>query len=456
MMLSELAKAVHGQLVGDDCPVDGVSIDSRTLTPGELFVALKGNNFDGHRYLRMAVERGASALVVEVEDTDVDVPQVIVADTCVALGLIAAHNRQQFAGKVIAITGSSGKTTVKGMLHHILEQQGDVVSTKGNFNNHIGVPLSLLRLAKQDFAVIELGTSHPGEIAYLTQLVEPDVALVNNVMPAHIQGFGSLAAIAKEKGEIYSCRNADQTAVINLDSDFRDQFIKKTGACTRFGFTRKADSEVVGFHVMAGNEHLDADGYPSFDLFYRSEKQSIRLGIMGAHNINNALAAAACALAVGSSLPNIAVGLSAFGGERGRMELRRSISGARVVDDSYNANPGSVRASIDFLAACPGRGVLVLGDLGELGDSAESAHREIGRYAASKNLAALYAIGAGAALAAESFGAHGFVFTDKQSLAHALLSDLSVDATILVKGSRSSRMEEVVQMLCGAGEDRSC
>ena len=455
MQLSDLLEPLQARLVGNDTQFQSLSTDSRQLRSGELFIALRGENFDGHEYASVAADRGACAMVVEREIDSVNVPQLVVGDTVKALGVIAAIHRKRFAGKIVAVTGSSGKTSVKGLLRDIFAAVGTVVATQGNFNNHIGVPLSLMNLADQNYAVIEIGTNHPGEIANLVELVQPDVALVNNVSAAHIAGFGSLAAIAQEKGSIYATLNELGTAVINLDDTFATQFIRATAHVKQIGFSLKgatADFPVV----RTDNIIFDSAGRASFHLLYQGQSVTAQLLLPGLHNLANALAAAACAIAADVSLANIASGLKNFAGEKGRMQIYAGPRNSVVIDDTYNANPGSVRAAIDYLSERSGKRILVLGDLAELGEVAQQEHRNIGAYAAQKNIAALLSCGPLSALASSAFGAGGANFPNKATLVEALLSQLDAQSIVLIKGSRSARMEEVAQRVLDAKEISAC
>lgn len=455
MRLTDLIKPLQARLVGADVAFETLTTDSRQLRRGELFVALRGDHFDGHDFACVAVDRGACAMVVEREIETANVPQLIVADSTRALGTIAALKRNQFRGQVVAVTGSSGKTSVKGLLREVLAVVGTAVATPGNFNNHIGVPLSLMRLAQQQYAVIEIGTSHPGEIAELVNLVRPDIALVNNVSAAHIAGFGSLEAIAAEKGEIYRTLTAQDTAIINLDDAFAAHFIEATKHCRQIGFSL-TDSEYQFAAVHARQITFDSAGRASFDLHFEGSCVPVNLQLPGKHNVVNALAAAACALAAGAPLSAIPGGLNNFTGEKGRMQLLSGPRNCILVDDTYNANPGSVRAAIDYLSERHGSRILVLGDLGELGDAGPQIHCDIGRYAAEKGVSALWSCGALSAQASSAFGAEGRNFTSKAELVKALLTRVDANSVILVKGSRSARMEEVVQGVLDAKEISAC
>ena len=452
MTLLQVAQITQGtlhvfQAQGDQNVYERICTDSRKLKAGDLFIALKGDNFDAHDFLGQALDIGASAAVVERFHPEIKLPQIVVANTVTALGALGAQWRKQFAGKVIAVTGSSGKTTVKGFLQSILAEQGSVHATPGNWNNHIGTPLTLFGLGDQEFGVIEIGTSHPGEIADLAQMVKPHVALVNNVMPAHIEGFGSVDAIAREKSAIYRFLKDTDTAVINADDAYADFMAGQTTFCHQltFGMSQEGNPQ---FTISAANGELNQNGCYGFRLSVGGEEQFVQLSVPGAHNVQNALAAASCAYAVGASIENIVSGLRGYLGSPGRMQIKTAIGGAMVVDDSYNANPGSVKAAIDYLASVQGTAILVFGDMGELGDLVDQAHREVGEYAKSKHIDALYSVGPKSALAAEAMGKQGYAFSDQCALVKALKLAIKNDVTVLVKGSRSARMEQVVNALC--------
>jgi UDP-N-acetylmuramoyl-tripeptide--D-alanyl-D-alanine ligase len=442
MRLTELIGPLSAQLVGDDCAFERLTTDSRQLQAGDCFLALRGASFDGHDFATQAERLGACALVVERHLPEISIPQLIVADTTLALGRLGALQRARFTGQVVAVTGSSGKTSVKGLLREIFACSGSVLATQGNFNNHIGVPLTLLRMQKESYAVVELGTNHPGEIAYLTDLVLPDIALVNNVMPAHIGGFGSLEVIAREKGEIYKRLNSAQTAIINLDDAFAPLFLSETRHCHRVGFALRPVE--TGLELVWADElEWDPWGRASFAVHFGGSSERAYLKVPGLHSVRNALAASACALAAGCSLVQVAEGLGNFHGEKGRMKICRGRCGSWVIDDTYNANPGSVMAAMDYLGERPGKRILVLGDLGELGDLGPQAHRDLGRYAADRKISSLYTVGPLAALSAAAFGEGGASFENKKDLVETLLPQLDAQTTVLVKGSRSARMEEV-------------
>ncbi len=428
-----------------------VNTDTRTLVAGELFVALRGENFDAHNFLEQAAEKNVCGLVVEVFNPNVNLPQLIVTDTVLALGKIAEMNRNAFSGHLLAVTGSSGKTTVKTMLAKILCECGEVLATQGNFNNHIGVPLTLLRIEKHhEYAVIEMGASAIGEIGYLCSLAKPEVSMVNNVMPAHILGFGSIEGVARAKGEIYHQLPNHGCAVINIDDKFSTQWLPQVKTKIL-----SVSLDNVTANCFAKNINVGAD-YVEFTLSLDQQEIKISLNSMGEHSIRNALMSAAMAFSVGASLAQIKSGLEKFSPVMGRMSCHAGINDSLIIDDSYNANPGSVRAAIDVLAAKKGQRILVLGDLGELGDNAAALHAELGVYAKHK-IDRLLTLGvlsrrASEEFANEEFGNEEFGklehFTERAELIETLKNLAAVNTTILIKGSRSAKMDLVVNALC--------
>lgn len=449
LKLQEVAAFMQAQnkvvveLFNGDVEFTQVNTDSRTLTEGELFIALRGERFDAHDFIQQAVAKKPVALVVEKFFPKIALPQLVVSDCLLALGQIAAFNRQLFTGKLIAITGSSGKTTVKTMLASIMQEAGSTHATKGNFNNHIGVPLTLLQLnADHQFAVIEMGASGPDEIAYLCELAKPQVSMINNVMPAHIQGFGSIEGVAKAKGEIYQALSASGVAVINIDDSFANGWIVELK--TKIFISVSLHNTQADFY--ASEIHLKSD---SVEFILRHQQQSIktRLQTQGEHNIRNALMAAACATAVGVDLRKIQTGLQKFSPVSGRMSRYLGVNNIQIIDDSYNANPGSVRAAIDVLSSIPGS-VLVLGDLAELGEDAEKLHAELGDYAQRKKIQKVFTLGKLSANVSRAFGEGAEHFTDRDSLIEKLKQQASPGMTYLIKGSRSARMELIVSALC--------
>ncbi|MEH6564171.1 MAG: UDP-N-acetylmuramoyl-tripeptide--D-alanyl-D-alanine ligase [Halopseudomonas sp.] len=439
--LSELLKPLAATLNGVDTHFDSVSIDARAVRSGGLFVALPGTRVNGHDYVAQARENGAAAAMVEYIVDD-DLPQLLVHDCQMALGQLAALVRDAFKGQVIAITGSSGKTTVKEMLASILRQADSVLATEGNLNNELGVPLTLLRLLpSHDYAVIEMGAAAVGDIAYTMGLAKPQISVLTNAEMAHVGRFGSPENIAKAKGEIVSELPAGGQAVLNLDSPWFEQWYQLLGAKrSACSFSLKNPTA----QLRAENILASATGCPTFELVTPKGSVQVQLQLRGEHNIANALAAAGAALAAGVSLDCIGRGLGALAPVAGRGNSVAGVAGAQIIDDSYNANPASVKAAIDMLAGLRGTRILVLGDMGELGDWAQSSHTEVGEYARARNLDGLYAVGKLSALAVQAFGERGQLFASKQDLIEALRERLDISTQVLVKGSRSAGMEEVV------------
>ena len=450
MTLSQLAGTLNGHVAGDDARFDGVSIDSRAITAGDLFVALVGPRFDGHDYLDDVAAKGAVAALVQREVPGSALPQLVVADTRLALGQLGALNRAMFSRPVAAITGSSGKTTVKEMLASILRTQGPVLATRGNLNNDLGAPLTLLELAPQHTAaVIELGASRVGEIAYTVGLTRPHVALITNAGTAHVGEFGGPDKIIEAKGEILEGLGEGGKAVLNLDDKAFPIWQARAGQHAVLTFS--LDNAVADFHSSARNS--DARGCPSFTLHGPDGEVFVQLNLLGTHNVLNALAAAAAAHALGVPLAGIQAGLNAVQPVKGRTVAQLAVNGARVIDDTYNANPTSMCAAIDILAGFSGRTVLVLGDIGELGAWAEAGHRQVGEYAVGK-VDALYAVGPLMRHAVIAFGAQGHHFANQADLIAALAAEQGSNTTILIKGSRSAAMENIVAGLCGSGGEK--
>lgn len=452
-MLSSVLGALKGRLAGADAFFNGVSIDSRRIEPGQLFVALSGERFDGHDFLEQVTAKSAAAALVEREVEVVELPQLVVADTRLALGQLGALNRAAFHGRVAAVTGSSGKTTVKEMLASILRaahggDAGAVLATRGNLNNELGAPLTLLELAPQhQSAVIELGASHLGEIAYTVGLARPQVAIITNAGTAHVGEFGGPDKIVEAKGEILEGLDADGVAVLNRDDPAFAVWAQRAAGRRVLSFALH-DAADFGARALA----RDARGCLAFTLRCPAGEARIQLNLLGEHNVTNALAAAAAAHALGVSLEAISSGLEGLQAVKGRVQAQLAPSGMRVIDDSYNANPASMKAAVDILAGFPGRTVLVLGDMGELGSWAEQGHREVGEYARGK-AAALYAVGPLMAHAVAAFGAGGRHFADQAELIAALTAEQSPETTLLIKGSRSAAMDNVVAAFCAcAGE----
>jgi UDP-N-acetylmuramoyl-tripeptide--D-alanyl-D-alanine ligase len=437
MTLSAAAQAVHGELQGADATFTGVSTDTRTIKAGDLFVALVGPNFDGHNFVAQAANAGAvGALVGRALDTPL--AQVRVDDTRLALGRLAVAWRARFRIPVVAVTGSNGKTTVKNMIAAILSERGPTLATLGNLNNDIGVPLTLLRLRDSDrYAVIEMGMNHAGEIDTLTHLARPTVALVNNAAAAHLAGLGSVEAVARAKGEIFAGLTADGTAIINADDPHAGLWRQLAGARRMLSFGMEQPADVRASCVLNDNGSTIQLQTPIGGI-------TMRLPLLGRHNAMNALAASSAALAAGASLADIQAGLEKLKAVSGRLEVKPGAQGARVLDDSYNANPGSLAAGIEVLRNASGERVLVFGDMGELGDTAAALHRRIGELAKKVGIEHLFAVGPLARTAVEAFGANGRHFDSHEELVQALRPMMHANMTVLVKGSRSMKMERIV------------
>jgi UDP-N-acetylmuramoyl-tripeptide--D-alanyl-D-alanine ligase len=447
MRLSEVASALapdSSHASAGDPIFTGVSTDSRSVNAGELFVALTGENFDGHAFVARAAERGAAAALVSRMFADVAIPQLLVTDTRLALGRLAQAWRRRFAIPVLALTGSNGKTTVKEMLRAILVAHlgnvDAVLATEGNLNNDIGVPQMLLRLnANHKMAIFELGMNHLGEIAYLTGLVEPDVALVNMAGTAHIGELGSRDAIAQAKGEIYSALKPGGIAVVNMHDRFGAYWKALAGGHRVIGFGISAEDEVLGEFSS------EPDG--AVTIAYQGNEIRVRLQVLGNHNQRNALAAAAGACALGVPLTAIKAGLEAFNGVAGRLQTYRGHNSATIIDDTYNANPDSVKAAIAVLAKMTAPRILVLGDMGELGTDAVAMHAEVGAVARDAGIDSFCATGELMRGAVHAFGKGAEHFQEIDVLVNAIKPRLTAKTHVLVKGSRFMKMERVVAQL---------
>ncbi|RTZ61317.1 MAG: UDP-N-acetylmuramoyl-tripeptide--D-alanyl-D-alanine ligase [Gammaproteobacteria bacterium] len=447
MQMSELAQSVHGRIQGGDALFSSVSTDTRSIQPGALFVALSGPNFDGNAFVSRAAEKGAVGALVREDAANAPLPTVAVDDTRAALGSLAATWRGKQQAKIYAVTGSNGKTTVKEMLASILALEETGIATAGNLNNDIGMPLTLLRLRQGDvYAVLEMGMNHAGEIARLTDIARPDVALINNAAAAHLEGLGSLENVARAKGEILQGLGADGIAVLNADDAFFPLWKELAGArrIISFGLADAADVSVS----IASSQSRALAGERMRMRTPRGEVD-IRLPLPGQHNVMNALAAAAAALAGGASLEQIRQGLENMQPVAGRLVVLTGVNGATILDDSYNANPASVAAALDVLAGYPGEKILVMGDMGELGEDSLEQHEQIGVLAKSKGVDRLLAVGEQSRLAVEAFGGGGRWFEDQTILLAALQPRLNNDTAVLVKGSRASRMDRISQKLIG-------
>jgi UDP-N-acetylmuramoyl-tripeptide--D-alanyl-D-alanine ligase len=465
MLLSQAAQATGGTLVpfagtgGGDVRIDGVSSDSRKIVQGDLFVALRGEHFDGYNFAATAAQAGAVAAMVNADSYQEGlasgkeqeavpapgIPLLLVEDTRVALGHLAAWWRSQFDIPVVAITGSNGKTTVKEMLAGILRVAADsadaVLATLGNLNNDIGMPHTLLKMnATHRYAVIEMGMNHPGEIDYLTRIAAPDVALINNASGAHLEGLGSVEAVARAKGEIFSGLQHHGTAVINSDDEYARLWRALAGAHPLLEFGLNSEADVSGtWHPLGNGLRLDVtvpQGMFAADL-----------QVPGVHNARNALAATAAATVLNIPLETIAAGLEKFSGVTGRMQRKIGLHGASLIDDTYNANPASLRAAISVLAQAGGKRILVMGDMGELGGDAAILHAEIGVEARRAGIEKLYALGELSVNAVQEFGSGAQHYKRIEELQEALKKELDANTTVLVKGSRFMKMERVVEHL---------
>lgn len=453
MSLVQASEVLDASLHGDDNKFTSVSTDTRSLQPGALYFALKGENFDGHDYLDQAKQAGAVAAVVSEFNAkklnDLHLSQIHVGDTRKALGKLAAAWRQKFSGTVIGVTGSNGKTTVKEMTAAILAKQGEVLATKGNFNNDIGLPLTLLSLQQTEkFAVIEMGANHHGEILELTNITQPDIALINNAGPAHLEGFGSIKGVAEAKGEIYSGLRNTGVAIINADDEYADYWLSvcKGKKVIRFALDNN-DAEIKGDWQVKGSGGV-------LNIRTADQQCEINLSVPGRHNAMNALAATAVSLAAGVSLHEVKQALTDFEPVKGRLNIYKTETGLCLVDDSYNANPASLEAGLNVLNDLPGEHWLVLGDMGELGNDAESIHFDVGVKARSTGVDRLLTVGESSVSAVQAFGDAAKHFETHEELILYLEANIHSGLNVLIKGSRYMKMEQIVKALIG--ENSSC
>jgi UDP-N-acetylmuramoyl-tripeptide--D-alanyl-D-alanine ligase len=444
--LVSAAQAVGARHRGGNATFDRVTTDSRDLRPGDLFVGIRGERFDGQVFADQALAAGAAGVMVQpgAKILTADARVLEVDNTRRALGHLAVFWRTRFAMPLIAITGSNGKTTVKEMLASILRQvagESGVLATVGNLNNDIGMPMTLLRLnAQHRYAVIEMGMNHLGEISYLSSLAKPNIALINNAGTAHLGELGSVEAIARAKGEIFEGLDRDGIAILNADDAFADYWRGRLQQqrVIDFGLEKRA--------AVIARYELSVPG--SLVTFVTPQEEFVAtLGVPGLHNVKNALAAVSCAYALNIPSAAIVTGLAVYAGVKGRLQRKRHSSGALIIDDTYNANPESMRAAITVLAAYPGRTFFVMGDMGELGEDAQAMHASIGAYAKRSGVHALFALGESSAAAVRSFGEGASHFSSVRDLAGALSTRLDQGSTVLVKGSRFMRMERVVEAL---------
>ncbi|WP_367606479.1 UDP-N-acetylmuramoyl-tripeptide--D-alanyl-D-alanine ligase [Legionella sp. W05-934-2] len=425
-----------------DLTVNQIVSDSRLVKPGDVFVALSGETYQGHNFISAAAQQGAIAAITDKQDPDVTIPQFVVNDPLVALTTMAIAHRQQVKCPTVALTGSNGKTTVKEMIYTALPKPA--LATTGNLNNHIGVPLSVLRLRPEHrYAAFELGANHLGEIAQTVKIAQPDVALINNIGPAHIEGFGSIDGVAKAKGEIYSGLKKEGIAVINDDDNYNhfwDDIIKDKSVI-RFSMTHTAD-------VYADNIIMDQYNCAHFQVHFPSQiTADIHLQVPGRHLVANALAAASCLFALNIPIDNIVTGLNQFKGVKGRFQRMKGQKESCIIDDSYNANLNSTQRAIEALAQYPGKRILIMGDMAELGSWGIEHHQQIGNLAKQNHIDMVITLGNLSSHTSESFGDNAFHFNDIGSLIDHVRGLLASDVTLLIKGSRSARMERVVDAL---------
>ncbi|MGI9230013.1 MAG: UDP-N-acetylmuramoyl-tripeptide--D-alanyl-D-alanine ligase [Gammaproteobacteria bacterium] len=444
MRLSRAAELVNGTLSGRDDDFTGCGIDSRTIQQGQLFVAIHGERFDGHDFIASAAAKGAAAALVDRDDTDPAIPLIRVDNTRTQLAVLAGQWRDNFSIPLIAVTGSNGKTTVKEMLHSILSVNSEVLSTQGNLNNDLGVPLTLFRLSERHrYAVIEMGANQPQEIQRLCEIAKPTVAVITLCAPAHLDGFGSVAGVAAAKAEIYAGLNADDTAVINADDDFYHYWCEQAGQARQISFGIDGQADISARDVVFDPQQ----GVCNFTLVAGAEQIPIKLPLPGQHNVSNALAAAACCRAINIPPQQIKQGLEAIQPVSGRLQILPGKQQSRVFDDTYNANPVSLRAAMQVVSRYPGEKYLVLGDMAELGQQAAELHFAAGQQAGEMGFSKLFAVGVLAAEAVRGFGEGAIFYREKADLIDDLSSMLAPDLNVLVKGSRTMAMDTVVAAL---------
>lgn len=422
---------------------DGVSTDTRSVGDGQLFVALRGERFDGHEFLGQALKQGAVAAVVDTEVTDVAIPQLVVSDTVQALADLASGNRSESAARLVAITGSSGKTTVREMTGAILAGMGPTLVTEGNLNNHIGVPLTLFRLTPDhQFGAIELGASGLGEIAHTVSITRPQVAILTNAGQAHLEGFGSYQNIVLAKGEIIDGVPADGAVVLNRDDPAFDQWHARAGQRRVLGVSRMGHP---GADYRAEAITATDQGFEFLVLGPDNWRCHLVLGLPGEHNITNALLALAACRELGATDQQVQSGLMQVEAVKGRLQVLKPAPDLTLIDDSYNANPASMKAALDVLASYPAPRLAVLGAMAELGDEAEELHRQVGEHARARGIEKVMVVGAGGNGYGTGFGDETEFFPSHEQAVSAIVADRNGAMTVLVKGSRSSAMDRVVE-----------
>lgn len=445
MFLNEIAEKLNGTLMGEDAKISGVSIDTRTLQAGNLYIAIAGKNFDGHDFVENAKQAGAIAVLTH-EKLETDLAQILVENTHSALGLLAAVWREKIPAKIVGVTGSNGKTTTKEMLAAILGVSEKVLFTQGNLNNDIGVPLTLLKLSPEHhYAVIEMGANHAGEISYTSRLAQADVVIITNVGAAHLEGFGDLNGVARAKGEILETLKSNSTAILNADDAFLDywQNVAGTRKVSTFGLHENAAIRAENIEIKIEQDRF----ITRFDLIVGDKKISISLPLAGSHNVLNALAATAATLELNISLEQIKQGLESMQPVNGRLQLLRGQKSCLIINDTYNANTSSLKAALDVLDCCAGQHWVVLGAFGELGENTQALHFEMGETLKNYGVKRLFAVGELTKQTVAAFGENGQYFDSQTDLIHAVQTALIGNETILIKGSRSQRMENVTNAL---------